>query len=94
LVISADRPIHWIGQADGQTINQKNVLANFVRKSITLPEIFSNDDKWLCNRLINEGLLALTVGDVGPVHINIPLSEPLYEFTAEYLLVLGDVEGI
>lgn len=92
LVISADRPIHWIGQADGQTINQKNVLANFVRKSITLPEIFSNDDKWLCNRLINEGLLALTVGDVGPVHINIPLSEPLYEFTAEYLPVARKIE--
>ena len=37
MVISADRPTHWVGQADGQTINQKNVLANFVRRSVTLP---------------------------------------------------------
>lgn len=94
LVISADRPVHWIGQADGQTINQKNVLVNFVRKSITLPEIYNDDDKWLCNRLVNEGLLALTVGDIGPVHINIPLSEPLYEFTTEHLPVTRKIEKV
>lgn len=82
LVISADRPPHWVGQADGQTINQQNVLANFVKSSITLPEIHTDEDLWLCNRQTNEALLALTVGNVGPVHINIPLSEPLYDFSA------------
>ena len=81
LVISADRPAHWVGQADGQTINQKNVLANFVKKSVTLPEVTSTEDAWLCNRLINESLIALTRKDAGPVHLNLPLSEPLYEFT-------------
>lgn len=83
MVISADRPAHWVGQADGQTINQKNVLANFVKRSVTLPEIHSAEDLWLCNRLVNEALLALTRIDAGPVHVNIPLSEPLYEFTEE-----------
>lgn len=85
LVISADRPQHWVGQADGQTINQQNVLANFVRRSITLPEVHTDEDLWLCNRRANEALLALTVGNVGPVHINIPLSEPLYDFSAEVI---------
>ena len=83
MVISADRPAHWVGQADGQTINQKNVLANFVKRSVTLPEINNADDLWLCNRLVNEALVALTRIDAGPVHVNIPLSEPLYEFTEE-----------
>lgn len=85
LVISADRPRHWIGQADGQTINQQNVLENYVRRSINLPEVHGDEDKWLCNRLANEALLALSSGDAGPVHINIPLSEPLYEFTEEHI---------
>ncbi|WP_320052582.1 2-succinyl-5-enolpyruvyl-6-hydroxy-3-cyclohexene-1-carboxylic-acid synthase [uncultured Acetobacteroides sp.] len=85
MVISADRPAHWVGQADGQTINQKNVLANFVKRSVTLPEIHSAEDLWLCNRLVNEALVALTRIDAGPVHVNIPLSEPLYEFTEEVI---------
>ncbi len=83
MVISADRPAHWVGQADGQTINQKNVLANFVKRSVTLPEVQNSEDLWLCNRLVNEALIALTRIDAGPVHINIPLAEPLYEFTED-----------
>lgn len=85
MVISADRPAHWVGQADGQTINQKNVLANFVKRSVTLPEVQTPEDLWLCNRLVNETLIALTRIDAGPVHINIPLAEPLYEFTEDII---------
>lgn len=85
LVISADRPPHWLGQADGQTINQQNALANFVQKSIVLSEVQSDDDLWLCNRMANEALIALTAGAGGPVHINLPISEPLYDFTEQEL---------
>ena len=92
MVISADRPAHWVGQADGQTINQKNVLANFVRRSVTLPEINNADDLWLCNRLVNEALIALTRIDAGPVHVNIPLSEPLYEFTEDFIPAVRKIQ--
>jgi 2-succinyl-5-enolpyruvyl-6-hydroxy-3-cyclohexene-1-carboxylate synthase len=43
----------------------------------------NSEDLWLCNRLVNEALIALTRIDAGPVHINIPLAEPLYEFTED-----------
>ncbi len=84
LVISADRPAAWIGQMDGQTIVQPEALKNFCTKSIALPEINSDEEEWFCNRLINEALLCLT-GESGCVHINIPISEPLFDFSVQEL---------
>ncbi len=81
LVISADRPAAWIGQMDGQTLPQLGVFNTLVKKSVQLPEPVSEEDEWYCNRLINEAILELTHHGNGPVHINIPLSEPLFEFT-------------
>ncbi|MBR6310787.1 MAG: 2-succinyl-5-enolpyruvyl-6-hydroxy-3-cyclohexene-1-carboxylic-acid synthase [Paludibacteraceae bacterium] len=85
LVISADRPTAWIGQMDGQTICQPDALAPFVRKRVNLPEINTDEDAWFCNRLINEALLCLTMPEKGSVHINVPISEPLFDFSAERL---------
>ncbi len=81
LVISADRPEAWIGQADGQTIPQNGAFAAITKKSVQLPEPTNDTDEWYCNRLINEALIQLTANGNGPVHINVPLSEPLYQFT-------------
>ena len=81
LIISADRPASWIGQADGQTLPQSGIFGAIVKKSVQLPEITTNEEHWHGNRLINEALIALTQHGCGPVHINIPLSEPLYQFT-------------
>ncbi|GAT62084.1 2-succinyl-5-enolpyruvyl-6-hydroxy-3-cyclohexene-1-carboxylic-acid synthase [Paludibacter jiangxiensis] len=80
LVISADRPEAWIGQADGQTIPQNGTFAAIAKKSVQLPEPANATDEWYCNRLINEALIQLTANGNGPVHINVPLSEPLYQF--------------
>lgn len=85
LVISADRPQMWIGQNDGQTLPQPGVFGNLVHKSVQLPEVNSQEEAWYCNRLINEALLCLTSDQKGPVHINIQLGEPLYEFTVKEL---------
>lgn len=82
LVISADRPQAWIGQMDGQTLPQPGIFQTLVKKSAQLPEIHTEEEAWYCNRLINEALIELTHHGNGPVHINIPLSEPLFEFTA------------
>jgi 2-succinyl-5-enolpyruvyl-6-hydroxy-3-cyclohexene-1-carboxylic-acid synthase len=85
LVISADRPEAWIGQADGQTIPQNGAFAAITKKSVQLPEPTNATDEWYCNRLINEALTQLTANGNGPMHINVPLSEPLYQFTTPSL---------
>lgn len=85
VVISADRPAGWIGQMDGQTVPQPGVFHTLVKKSVNLPEIHTDEDEWYCNRLINEALLELNHRGKGPVHINVPISEPLFQFTVDAL---------
>ena len=85
LVISADRPACWIGQMDGQTLPQPAVFHSLVRQSVNLPEVKSEEDAWYCNRLINEALLELHHRIKGPVHINVPVSEPFFSFPTEEL---------
>lgn len=78
VVISADRPAAWIGQMDGQTLPQPGVFGSLVKKSVDLPEVQTEEDEWYCNRLINEALLELNHHGKGPVHINVPISEPFF----------------
>ena len=85
VVISADRPAAWIGQMDGQTLPQLNVFGSLVKSSVDLPEIHTSEEEWYCNRLVNEALLELNHHGKGPVHINVPISEPLFSFSAEEL---------
>ena len=85
IIISADRPAAWIGQMDGQTLPQPNVFGNLVKMSVNLPEVNTDEDEWYCNRLINEAILETNHHGKGPVHINVPLSEPIYRFTAKTL---------
>lgn len=85
VVITADRPAAWIGQMDGQTLPQPNVFGTLVKKSVNLPEIHTTEDEWYCNRLINEAILDTHFHEYGPAHINIPLSEPLFEFNTQEL---------
>ena len=86
VVISADRPQQWIEQLDGQTIPQPNAFNTLVNKSVSLPEnIINEEDHWYCNRLVNEALLAIRFPSKGPVHINIPIAEPLFGFSVEEL---------
>lgn len=85
LVISADRPQAWIGQQDGQTLPQPGALAPYVLSSVSLPEPHDGESQWYCNRLVNEALLAMHTHGGGPVHINVPVSEPLYGFSSDSL---------
>ncbi|MEO5502064.1 MAG: 2-succinyl-5-enolpyruvyl-6-hydroxy-3-cyclohexene-1-carboxylic-acid synthase [Ginsengibacter sp.] len=78
-VITADRPPEWIGQQDGQSINQENIYKNYIRKSYTLDGETTDEEKlWYNMRCINEGFAIATQTDPGPVHFNVPLREPLY----------------
>lgn len=85
VVISADRPLAWIDQQDGQTLPQAGALAPFVLRSVSLPESSDPEGRWFCNRLVNEALLAMHTRGSGPVHVNVPISEPLYSFPVDAL---------
>lgn len=85
VVLSADRPAQWIDQLDGQTLPQVGVLERFVCKTVNLPEPHDEESHWYCNRLINEALIACMKGSCGPVHINVPIIEPLYQFKTKAL---------
>ena len=81
IVVSADRPEPWIDQLDGQTLPQPGALGRFVRRTVSLPET----DEWYCNRLVNEALLDAMADDARPVHINVPITEPLFSFDVPQL---------
>lgn len=85
IVISADRPQEWIDQLDGQTLPQVEALGRFVKTCVTLPEPKNDTEEWYCNRLVNEALLESCRDGGGPVHINVPISEPLFDFTLDKL---------
>ncbi len=77
VVLSADRPMEWIDQADGQTIRQAGALDNIVKYSCQLPTS-KNASNWYVNRLVSEAFYHCQHKMAGPVHINVPLAEPLY----------------
>lgn len=76
IVLSADRPERWIGQWAGQTLPQPGLFGSLVRKAVHLPEPHTEEERWYCNRLINEALLAALAPLPGPVQINVPISDP------------------
>lgn len=80
IVIAADRPQQWIDQLDGQTLPQPDALNRFVRRSVSLPEPHTEEERWYCNRLVNEALHAATFRQPAPVLINVPITEPLFTF--------------
>ena len=84
MVITADRPEMWIGQMDGQTMDQTKAFSGFVNKSVSLPEPNNEEERWYCNRLINEALVSLTLTR-GPVHVNVRISEPMFDFSSREL---------
>lgn len=85
VIITADRPECWLGQLENQTIPQRDLFGKLVKMSVTLPEVRTEEDEWYCNRLINEALIELDRRLPGPVHINVPLSEPLFEMIDDVL---------
>ena len=79
LVLSADRPTDLIDQGDGQTIRQEGVYRNFIKKDFQFPDSNHEDVLAETKELCKEAFANLLDKPHGPIHINIPLSEPLYE---------------
>lgn len=78
VVISADRPQSKIDIGDGQTIRQENVFANHSLYNANLLEKVSTEND---NNI--QMALQVAVAQKGPVHINAPFEEPLYETVSE-----------
>lgn len=81
IVISADRPSDKIDIGDGQTIRQVNVFANHILYEANLSEVDANQNE--NERKINEAINTAMV-QRGPVHINAPFEEPLYELIENF----------
>ena len=79
IVISADRPLEWVDQGDGQTIRQVGALSNVVKFACQLPTSYGDEsDDWYVNRVVSEAFYHCRFVKPGPVHINMPFREPLY----------------
>jgi 2-succinyl-5-enolpyruvyl-6-hydroxy-3-cyclohexene-1-carboxylate synthase len=78
IVISADRPQSKIDIGDGQTIRQQNVFENHSLYNANLTEEVSEENDIKINEAINT-----SIDKKGPVHINAPFEEPLYETVSE-----------
>jgi len=78
IILTADRPDYWIDQSESQCIRQANIYQNFTKKEISLPLGESEKELWYAARQINECLNLSVTGQPAPVHINIPLEEPLH----------------
>lgn len=79
IVLTADRPPEWIDQQDNQAIHQNGLYAPHVRASYTLPlEDGHPDSAWHVQRIVSQAIDIAQGWLPGPVHINVPLREPLY----------------
>jgi 2-succinyl-5-enolpyruvyl-6-hydroxy-3-cyclohexene-1-carboxylate synthase len=85
IVVSADRPHDKIDIGDGQTIRQENVFQNHSVFNANLTEDASLENDLKINKAIETAIL-----QKGPVHINAPFEEPLYE-TVEELSVQSTI---
>lgn len=74
VVISADRPNNFIDIGDGQTIRQENVFANHILFSANFSESNTQHNIFSLNKAFE-----LLNKVKGPIHLNAPFNEPLYE---------------
>ena len=77
LVISADRPEEWIDRGEGQSIRQNNVFQNYADFSASL--IADEKEGAFQNEGIIQKTIEYLISNSGPVHLNVPFQEPLYE---------------
>ncbi len=87
LIISADRPLSKIDIGDGQTIRQQHVFANHILFSANLSEEVSVENDFLINKAIT-----ISKSQKGPVHINVPFEEPLYQMTSTPSVSVTNIE--
>lgn len=97
VAISADRPPHLIDVGDGQTIRQPDVFSNHILYSANLKSDFHNsEDQSILDFNTKETHKALqtAIWNQGPVHINAPFDEPLYNKTDQLDFIIPQLESL
>lgn len=84
LIVSADRPSDEIDCLQGQTLPQPGALGVFA-PCYELPIPSSPALLSLCHRRAAEAVAALSHHHRKPVHVNVPLAEPLFSFSTDRL---------
>ena len=81
VVISADRPEHLVNIGDGQTITQPHIFGAHVLYEANLEMAFKKSflKAIKSNNSLIEKALHIANTQSGPVHINVPFPEPLYD---------------
>ncbi|MDC0629678.1 2-succinyl-5-enolpyruvyl-6-hydroxy-3-cyclohexene-1-carboxylic-acid synthase [Flavobacteriaceae bacterium] len=81
VVISADRPEHLVNIGDGQTITQPHIFGAHVLYEANLEMAFKKSflKAIKSNNSLIEKALHIANSQNGPVHINVPFPEPLYD---------------
>ena len=92
VVISADRPPHLINVGDGQTIIQPNAFGKHILFEANLKptkkcfpfgvQYFQKKAQKLISKALDSAQQKM-----GPVHINVPFDEPLYEAVNQPILI-------
>lgn len=82
VILSADRPERLLEIGDGQTIRQKNVFENH---SLYNANLITGQSEY--NKEELQSAMFASILKSGPVHVNIPFDEPLYE-TVDSILEL------
>ncbi len=85
ILLTADRPTNYVDIFDGQTIRQENFFEKHSYFNGQLKDE-EGDEALTENFLLIKQAITKSYQQSGPVHINIPLSEPLYNFTEELLI--------
>ncbi|MEN9511670.1 MAG: hypothetical protein RLZZ370_1489 [Bacteroidota bacterium] len=79
IAITADRPPELIDQWDGQTIRQQGIFEKHILDSIQWPDNLNDPEQSeLIDALMERALQQATGPCKGPIHINIPLRDPIY----------------
>jgi 2-succinyl-5-enolpyruvyl-6-hydroxy-3-cyclohexene-1-carboxylate synthase len=93
LVLTADRPAEMIDQGDGQTIRQKNIYNNYIKGSFEISEELNTaEDFNAAEKLIHQAIHMTLSPDHGPVHINLPFNEPIYNQVTSHNWTVSHLE--
>ncbi len=84
IMISADRPEVLLGKLDGQTLPQQDACSPYAQ-CWQIEEITTDEALQQQNLRLAEAFSTLNKRGGQPIHLNIPISEPLFEFTTTEL---------
>ncbi len=76
LIVTSDRPQKWIGNGEGQSINQVGVFRNYIVSSYHINETDTEEE---IIEVFEKLAVDLNNGIKGPIHLNLAFDEPLYD---------------